>query len=226
MIDWIVHIDHNLGDLVAHHGVGAYLILAAILFGETGLLVLPFLPGDTLLFACGVLAAQKTPSGEPVMSLATLLTLLPLAATLGDTTNYWIGRGFRRMVVARRRLPFLSGESLERAHLFFERYGPWAVVLGRWVPLVRTVVPFTAGVTQMTYSRFLPFSILGNLIWVVAFIMLGFQLGHYKVVRDHIGLVFIGLAACVLVSILLKLLAGLRKQSKMATPGELPAQSE
>lgn len=229
MIDFILHIDKHLAELVANHGFGAYLILGGILFGETGLLVLPFLPGDTLLFGCGLLAAPPADGGQPIMSLAILLTVLPVAAIMGDSANYWIGRGFRRMALARKRIPFMSPEMIDRAHGFFERYGPWAVVLGRWVPLVRTVVPFTAGVSTMTYRRFVIYSTLGNFLWVGAFVLLGFKLGKFKWVQENIGLVFIGLIVCVVVSLAFKLTAGMFKGKAKAGgkhPGNLPDRVE
>lgn len=201
-IEWILGIEKHLPELVAAHGVWVYAIIGGILFGETGFVVLAFLPGDTLLFACGVTAAQPQPDGTgSVMNLWILLTVLPLCAILGDTTNYWIGRGLRRVMMRKGKIPFISADLIAKAHTFFEKYGGWGVALGRWVPLIRSVVPLTAGLIQMTYKKFLFFSVIGNFVWVAAFSLLGYFLGQIPVVRDNFGVVSLLLIALILIAI-------------------------
>lgn len=218
-IEWILGIEKHLPELVAAHGVWVYAIIGGILFGETGLVVLAFLPGDTLLFACGVTAAAMMPDGSgTVMNLWILLSVLPLCAILGDSTNYWIGRGLRRVMERRGKIPGISAEAIAKAHQFFEKYGGWGVALGRWVPLIRSVVPLTAGLIQMTYRRFLFFSVIGNFIWVAVFTLLGFFLGKIPIVRDNFGTVSLVLIAIILFAITMHFVRQLFRTKKAAAP--------
>lgn len=198
LIDYFLHLDDHLAEFVATYGLWVYALLFAIIFAETGLVVTPFLPGDSLLFAAGALAATG------VMDLPTLLVLLSVAAIVGDAVNYAIGRYIGpRVFRAEAPRTFweraLNREHLNRAHDFFERYGGKAIVLGRFAPIIRTFVPFVAGAVSMTYSKFALFNVTGGLIWVGICVGGGYAFGNVPIVKENFSLVAIGI---VLVSLL------------------------
>lgn len=193
LVDFFLHVDRHLAALVPVYGPWIYAVLFAIVFAETGLIVTPFLPGDSLLFAAGALAAVG------VLDLPVVLVLLSSAAIAGDAVNYAIGRAvgprvFERAGDGARRLP-LNSRHLVRAHEFFERYGGKAIVLGRFVPIVRTFVPFVAGAVSMTYSKFLFYNVAGGMMWVGVCSAAGFVFGQVPVVRDSFSLVALGIVA-------------------------------
>lgn len=197
-IDLFLHLDRHLAEFIALHGAWVYGLLFLVIFAETGLVVTPFLPGDSLLFAVGALAAR----GVLDLGLATLLLLS--AAILGDTVNYAVGNFLGpRILTAEDRAGFrhrlLNRKHLERTHVFFERHGGKAVVLGRFVPIVRTFVPFVAGAGAMRYSSFLAYNVIGGLAWVGICVGAGYAFGNVPVVKDNFSLVVIGI---VLVSVL------------------------
>ncbi len=212
MIDFIIHFDDHLKTLIASQGAWIYPILMAIFFGETGLVILPFLPGDTLLIACGIAAA------EHLLNPWLLSLLLPLAAILGDITNYWIARGCRKVVERGGKVPLVSEHLLERAHEVFEKHGGKAVLMGRWIPLVRTVVPFTAGLIKMSFKRFVLYSIAGNILWVGLFLWAGYGFGHIKIVKENMPLVFMILFGCIVASLTLGAIRHARMSKKTAAP--------
>ncbi|MGH7560512.1 MAG: DedA family protein [Gemmatimonadales bacterium] len=181
-IDFILHIDRHLADIISRYGTWTYAILVAIVFCETGLVVTPLLPGDSLLFAAGTFAALG--SLDPV-----LLCLLLFAAVIaGDNVNYWVGRwvGPRAFTGQVR---FFRREYLERTQRFFERHGGKTIVLARFVPIVRTFTPFVAGIGAMPYLRFLAYSVGGGALWVNLFVWSGYWFGTLPVVRDNFSLV-------------------------------------
>jgi membrane-associated protein len=187
-----LHLDEHLAALVASHGVWVYALLFLIVFAETGLVVTPVLPGDSLLFACGALAATGA------MDLGVLLPLLILAAVAGDAVNYFAGRYFGpKIFQAHDRKGFwhkvLNRDHLDEAHRFFERYGGMAIVSGRFVPIVRTFVPFVAGVGSMSYSTFTIYNVAGALVWVGVCVMAGHLFGNIPVVKENFELVIIGI---------------------------------
>ncbi|HTL04939.1 MAG TPA: DedA family protein [Gemmatimonadales bacterium] len=187
-LDFFLHLDRHLAEITAQYGTWTYAILAGILFCETGLVVTPFLPGDSLLFTAGALAALG--SLDP-----RLLNLLLFVAVLaGDNVNYWVGRfiGPRAFTGDYR---FFRREHLQRTHAFFERHGGKTVVLARFVPIVRTFTPFVAGIGAMTYPRFLLYSIGGGAIWVTAFLWAGYFFGNLPAVRANFSLVVLGIIA-------------------------------
>ncbi len=185
LVDVVLHLDRHLVELLAQHGAWLYAILFAIVFAETGFVVTPFLPGDSLLFAAGALTAVDT-SGT--LRLAPLLLLLAAAAVLGNTLNYSIGRYVGpRAFSARSRL--LSLEHLRRTEAFFARHGALAIVLSRFLPIVRTCAPFVAGIGRMPYARFQAFNVAGGVGWVLAFCLGGFIFGNLPWVKQHFGLV-------------------------------------
>jgi membrane-associated protein len=198
LLDVLLHVDTYLVDLVTRYGVWIYAILFGVVFAETGLVVTPFLPGDSLLFAGGALAA--TGALDPWV----LTAVVAVAAIAGDAVNYAIGRsaGTRMIHLARvdpRWGRWINPVYIERAHAFFEKHGGKAIVLGRFMPIVRTFVPFVAGVAEMSYPAFALFNVVGALIWVGICVGAGYIFGNVPIVKDNFSLVAIGI---VLVSIL------------------------
>ncbi|HOG93582.1 MAG TPA: DedA family protein, partial [Opitutaceae bacterium] len=158
LIDFILHIDRHMAEIIAQYGLWTYALLFVIIFAETGLVVTPFLPGDSLLFAAGAFCAKP----ETGLNIHLMALLLWVAAVLGDTLNYWIGAKLGPAVFKRDDSIWLRKKHLERAHAFFEKYGGRAIILARFVPIVRTFVPFVAGVGQMSYRRFIAFNVIGG----------------------------------------------------------------
>jgi membrane-associated protein len=192
LISFILHIDSHLADLIARYGTWTYAILALIVFCETGLVVTPLLPGDSLLFAAGTFAALG--SLDPVV----LNVLLFAAVIAGDNANYWIGRWIGPRAFSGE-IRFFRKEYLDRTSAFFARHGGKTVILARFIPIVRTFTPFVAGIGAMTYPRFLAYSLGGGALWVTFFIWAGFLFGNLALVRENFSLV-------VLVIILLSVL--------------------
>jgi membrane-associated protein len=188
-IDFVLHLDRHLGDIIAQYGTWTYLILFGIVFCETGLVVTPFLPGDSLLFLAGTFARD-----ESGLDLTTLLVVLSVAAILGDTVNYWVGvfigpRAFSGNI------RFLKKEHLDRTHRFFERYGGKTIVLARFVPIIRTFAPFVAGIGAMSYPKFLVYNVVGGIAWVVLFVGGGYMFAKQQWVKDN----FIWVIAAIIV---------------------------
>jgi membrane-associated protein len=203
LIDVVLHLDRHLVELVARYELWIYPILFGVIFAETGLVVTPFLPGDSLLFAVGALAAVDT-SGTlraPWVSL-----LLGTAAVLGNMVNYSIGRAIGPPAFSGR-YRLLRVEYLRRTEEFFRRHGGLAIVLSRFMPIIRTCAPFVAGVARMPYGRFLAYNLMGGFAWVLLFVWGGYLFGNIPLVKAHFGLVTLGI---VLVS-LLPLVASLRR---------------
>jgi len=184
LVDFILHIDRHLLEIVQNHGVWSYGILFVIVFLETGVVVTPFLPGDSLLFAAGSLAALGA------FDLTLLLLLLSVAAILGDTVNYWIGRkvGVRVFTEKSR---FFKQEHLLRTQQFYERHGGKTIILARFVPIIRTFAPFVAGVGRMHYGRFWAYNAIGGLLWVWGFGLLGYLFGNLPLVKKNFTLVIL-----------------------------------
>jgi membrane-associated protein len=184
-IDMVLHVDRHLVEFAATYGVWIYALLFLIVFLETGVVVTPFLPGDSLLFAVGALAAVN------VIDIGTILGLLTLAAILGDTVNYFIGRAVGPRVFTEHSR-WLKREHLLRTQRFYERHGGKTIVLARFVPIVRTFAPFVAGVGRMHYPRFLAFNVGGGIAWVWSFGLLGYFFGNTPVIKENFGLAIIG----------------------------------
>ena len=186
--DLFLRLDQHLTDVVGRYGTGTYVLLGLIIFCETGLVVTPFLPGDSLLFAAGAVAALGP------LDPAVLVALLAGAAVAGDNCNYWIGRwvGPRAFSGTVR---FLNRDYLDRTHAFYEKHGGKTVVLARFAPILRTFAPFVAGVGAMHYPRFLRFSITGSLLWVSLFVLAGYFFGNLPVVRENFSLVILAIIA-------------------------------
>lgn len=186
LIDFIAHIDVYLQQWVQQYDNLTYLLLALIIFCETGLVFTPFLPGDSLLFAAGALAASGA------LSLSLIIIILFAAAFAGDNTNYFIGKLIGDKIIhARRQL--IRKEYIERTHLFYEKHGGKTVVIARFMPIIRTFAPFVAGLGSMTYRRFILFCIIGNVLWIVSFSTLGYLFGNIPVVKQNFTLVVFGI---------------------------------
>jgi len=182
LIDFILHIDRHLVDIVNDYQTWTYLILFLIVFVETGVVAMPFLPGDSLLFAAGMLATQPND-----LNIGLMIALLLVAAIAGDSLNYAIGRRFG-MRVTRFRLwgrQVVKDDHIAKTHAFYERYGSKTIVLARFVPIVRTLAPFVGGVGKMHYGTFLTYNILGGTIWVVGITLAGYFLGNMPIIRDN-----------------------------------------
>ncbi len=192
LIDLFLHLDEHLANVIRAYGTFTYIILFTIIFLETGVVVTPFLPGDSLLFAAGALAATGA------MDVTWLFILLTLAAILGDTANYWIGHYIGPRAFSGN-IRFLKKEYLERTHHFYEKYGGKAIVLARFVPIVRTFAPFVAGVGSMTYGKFIFYNIFGGLLWCALFIFGGYFFGNLPFVKKNFEFVII---AIILISLL------------------------
>jgi membrane-associated protein len=194
LFDLFLNLDEHLASVVARYGVWVYALLFAIVFAETGLVITPILPGDSLLFACGALAATGA------LDLRIILPLLFAAAVIGDAVNYSAGRYFGpKIFQAEDRSGFwhrlLNREHLAQAHAFFEKYGGMAIVSGRFVPIVRTFVPFVAGAGYMTYTTFSVYNVTGAVIWVGVCVMAGYLFGGIPVVKENFELVILGIIA-------------------------------
>lgn len=187
---FITHLNVTLPAFINEHGDSVYLLLFAIIFIETGLVVMPFLPGDSLLFVAGSLAALGT------LNLAALFGLLFLAAVLGDNINYWVGRFFGARVVKWRLFgrDLVQQKHLDKTHAYFERYGVKTIIIARFVPIVRTITPFVAGIGAMNYTRkFLPFDILGGALWIGLLLTAGYLFGQHPFVQKHYEAVILGI---------------------------------
>jgi membrane-associated protein len=207
LIDWVLHLDTHLGALAASHGTLVYLVLFAMIFVETGVVILPFLPGDSLLFVAGALAAQGT------FSLSILLPLLALAAIAGDGANYAAGSLMRKKVADGHHLRLIKPEYLARTQGFFDRHGRKTIVLARFVPIVRTFAPFVAALGSMPYPTFLAYNVIGGLVWVAALLGAGYAFGNLPWVGEHLTIVLLGIIA---LSLLPGLIAWIRERSAKA----------
>ena len=197
LIDFILHIDVHLTEIVERYGAWTYGVLTAIVFAETGLVVTPFLPGDSLLFATGALAATG------VLDVWLVFALLTVAAIAGDAVNYWTGSYFGTKLFDGR-IPYLKQEHLDRTHAFYEKYGGKAIVIARFVPIVRTVAPFVAGCGQMTYTRFALYNVLGALLWISTMLFGGYLFGNIPIVKENFGLVVIAIIIASLVPVMMQ----------------------
>lgn len=204
LIDLVLHLDRHLADLVLHYDLWIYAILFVVIFAETGLVVTPFLPGDSLLFAAGLLAGRDGTLNAPLLTL-----LLGTAAVLGNTTNYAIGRAIGPPAFSGR-YRLLKVEYLHRTEEFFQRYGGLAILVSRFMPIIRTFAPFVAGVGRMPYTRFQSYNVAGGFSWVALFLWGGDLFGNIPVVKQNFGLVTL---LIILVSVLPALAAALKRRA-------------
>jgi membrane-associated protein len=186
-MDIFLHLDKHLSTIIENYGALTYLLLFVIVFCETGLVVTPFLPGDSLLFAAGVFASMGK------LNVAGIITMLSAAAILGDTVNYAIGHFLGPRIFRGENVRFLNKKHLDRTHEFFERYGPETIIIARFVPIVRTFAPFVAGMGSMRYAKFLTYNVFGGLLWVNLLTLGGYIFANAPVVRDHFSFVVIAI---------------------------------
>ena len=187
LLDFVLHLDKHLADLVSQYGAWSYGILCAIVFCETGLVVTPFLPGDSLLFAAGAIAS--TGALDP-----RLLSIALFAAVIaGDNTNYWIGRSLGPKVFQAESSRLLNRKYLDRTHAFYDKHGGKTIILARFLPIVRTFAPFVAGVGRMHYPRFLAFSLGGGAFWVGLFVAAGYFFGSIPIVKQNFSIVIMAI---------------------------------
>jgi membrane-associated protein len=194
--EMILHVDKTLGLLIAQYGVLVYAVLFAIIFCETGLVVLFFLPGDTLLFIAGAFCA----TGE--MHLGVLIALLVLAAVSGNTTNYWLGGAFGHRALANNNR-WLNQDAMRRTHGFFEKHGGVTIILARFVPVVRSFAPFVAGMSDMTFARFQLYNVTGAVLWVAGLVTAGYFFGNIPMIRDHLTIIVMVAVLVTLVPLIL-----------------------
>ncbi|MFM9964941.1 MAG: DedA family protein [Planctomycetaceae bacterium] len=187
MADWVLGFDRHLHEILQWAGPWTYVVLFAIVFCETGLVVMPFLPGDSLLFAAGALA------GTGSLSLVILCLTLIVAAVLGDALNYLIGAKFGERFLATQKLPWIRKKHLDQTHAYFERYGNKTIVMARFVPIVRTFAPFVAGIGRMNYRQFAVYNIVGGCTWVLGFATAGYFVGQHPWVKENFSRVVIGI---------------------------------
>jgi membrane-associated protein len=208
IIDFILHIDVYLSEIIAQYGTWTLAFLFLIIFIETGVVVMPFLPGDSLLFAAGTFAARGA------LNVWSLLILLSLAAILGDTVNYWIGHRVGSRAYSGE-VKWVKKEHMERTHAFFDKYGGKAIFLARFVPIVRTFAPFVAGISQMNYGFFLRWNVIGGIAWVATFTLLGFFFGNIPFVQENFELVII---AIVLISVIPAVMEAVKARREFRKP--------
>jgi membrane-associated protein len=208
-VDLFLHLDTHLSAVITQYGVWTYALLFVVIFVETGLVVTPFLPGDSLLFAAGTFAARGW------LNIWLLFVLLAIAAVLGDTVNYWIGHLLGERAYSIR---WIKKEYLERTHAFFEKHGGKTIFLARFVPIVRTFAPFVAGIGRMSYGYFFSYNVFGGITWVGLFLGAGYLFGNIPFIRDHFSMVVL---VIVLISILPMVVEALKAQreNQQSKPG-------
>jgi membrane-associated protein len=205
--DIFMHLDKHLGSVIQAYGIWTYLILFLIIFCETGLVITPILPGDSLLFAAGAFAAH----GD--FDVIWLFVLLTIAAVAGDTLNYWIGSYMGPKIFHKEKVRFLNREYLDRTHRFYEKHGGKTIIIARFMPIIRTFAPFVAGIGKMTYLHFIGYNVVGGIIWIASFIFGGFFFGNIPIVKRNFTLVIL---AIIILSIMPGIIEFLRHRYRKA----------
>ncbi len=211
VIDLFLHFDRHLQTIIQACGLWTYAVLFAIIFCETGLVVTPFLPGDSLLFAAGAIAARMPES----LNIVAVLVSLSIAAILGDTVNYALGRWIGPRAFSGK-VWFLKQEHLVKTQLFYDKYGAKTIILARFVPIVRTFAPFVAGVGKMNYSQFLFYNVVGGIVWVVICTMFGYYFGSFEIIKKNFELVVLGIVAVSVLPMAWELWAARRHNKTLA----------
>jgi membrane-associated protein len=203
IIDFVLHIDKYIGWIIKNFGIGVYLALFIVIFCETGLVFTPFLPGDSLLFVAGTFA------GSGAMNIIVLMATLILAAVLGDTVNFWAGTYFGEKVLTR--IKYIKKEHIQKTKDFYRKYGGKTIIIARFVPVVRTLAPFVAGIGKMRYSKFLSYNIIGGALWVSLFLLAGYFFGGLSIVRDNLSLVMITIIIISFLPMVIEFVRGKRR---------------
>jgi len=207
LVDFVLHLDKHLNYVLESYGVWCYLLFFVVIFAETGLVVTPFLPGDSLLFALGTLAALDS------INVLWLFVILSAAAVGGDSANYTIGKYFGAMILKREGAWFLKKEHIDRTHRFYEKYGAKTIVLARFVPIVRTFAPFIAGVGKMTYMKFFSYNVVGGVMWIAAFVFGGYFFGNIPIIKRNFTIVIF---AIIIISIMPAVIEVLKERKRNA----------
>lgn len=189
-IDIFIHLDKYLNEVIKSYGTLTYLLLFLVIFCETGLVVIPFLPGDSLVFTAGMLAAS---SGNKVLNVGLLFVILCAAAILGDTANYHIGKNLGPKIFQQEKIKFLNKENLEKTQHFYEKHGGKTIIIARFMPIIRTFAPFVAGIGEMSYLRFLSFNAVGGVAWISVFLFGGYFFGGFPFVKNNLTIVIFGI---------------------------------
>jgi membrane-associated protein len=205
-INFVLHLDQSMATIIQQFGLWTYVILFAIVFCETGLVVAPFFPGDSLIFVSGTLAASG------LMRVELLFVLLTLAAIIGDTVNYWIGHFVGPKIFTQEKSRFFKKEYLKRAHEFYEKHGGKAIIIARFVPIIRTFAPFVAGIGEMSYRRFIIYNIVGGVGWVAILLLGGYYFGNLQIVKDNLSLTAIVIIIVSFIPALLEFLSHRKKK--------------
>lgn len=198
VLDFVLHIDVHLGQIITQYGIETYAILFGIIFVETGLVFVPFLPGDSLLFAAGAFGALGS------LNIWILISLLTIAAVAGDALNYWIGYYFGKKLVASTWIP-INDDHIEQTKYFFHKHGKKTIILARFVPIIRTFAPFVAGISRMSYSQFFSYNVVGGVLWVLIASMAGYFFGNISFVRENFSLVVLGIVIISIVPMIVEL---------------------
>ena len=185
LLDYFLHLDTHLTELVSQYGLLTYGILFLIIFAETGFVVTPFLPGDSLLFAAGAIAALGS------LNIGFMVLLLITAAILGDTINYWIGHFFGRKIVDNPKIPLINQDHIDKTEKFYKKHGGKTIILARFIPIIRTFAPFVAGVGSMDYKKFINYNVVGGIVWVLLFSLAGYFFGNMKFVQENFHYVIV-----------------------------------
>lgn len=211
IIDLFLHLDKHLAVVIQQYGIWTYLLLFLVIFLETGLVITPFLPGDSLLFAAGTFA------GMGVLNIWVLFISLSFAAILGDTVNYWIGHYIGPRAFSGN-IRFLKKEYLDRTHDFYERHGGKTIILARFIPIIRTFAPFVAGIGAMSYGHFITYNVVGGVLWVSIFTFLGYFFGSLEFVRNNFSIVVIAIIIISVLPIIIEFLMNRLRASREAEP--------
>jgi len=207
ILDIALHLDRHLSAIIQQYGLWTYAILFAVIFIETGFVVMPFLPGDSLLFAAGAFAALGA------LKVGWLIALLAAAAIIGDTVNYWVGHFLGPKVFSKEKARFFKKEHLDRTHAFFEKYGGKTIIIARFVPIVRSFAPLVAGIGRMSYGKFIAYNVIGGVGWVVLLVGAGYFFGNIPVVKNNFSLAILAIIALSTVPIVTEYLRHRKKRA-------------
>jgi membrane-associated protein len=207
-LDFFLHLDKHLNDIVCEYGTLTYIILFLIVFVETGLVIMPLLPGDSLLFAVGALAASSAEcagAGQVGLNILIVIPLLIMAALLGDNVNYFVGKTLGATIAKREKILFFKREYLTQTEAFYAKHGGQTVIIARFVPIVRTLAPFVAGAGSMNYRKYITYCIIGAILWVVGISMLGYLFGQIPIVKKNFEIVVLAIIGFSVMPIVLQL---------------------